>query len=780
MSHVRRPVFNAGGIFPRHLCGVPFVYHTKRRATAPDGENGARENENKTTYKSMTIEKNDITMKKTLLILSALLLTAATSLRADGGMWMLGNLTKQTYDAMRAYGFSMTPEELSNDNGTSLRNAVVLFGGYCSGVVVSDNGLVFTNHHCGFESIQKHSTPEHDYVKDGFYAATPEEEWNVPGLFVSFPLREERVTDRVLPVITEKGADGAQHQIWGDRRNQLLDSMETVLVKEVTAKDSTLWAELVPYYGANEFYVTVYRVYPDVRLVLAPPSSLGKFGGDTDNWVWPRETCDFSVFRIYAGKDNMPAPYSKDNVPYKPSRVAAVSLDGYKAGDFAMTLGFPGSTYRYLSSYGIEARMNAMNDEFIKAGSLRLPMWKAEMDADPALRLKYDSKYQTFSNTYKNSIGMNRSITMYGILDSKRKFEQSLTEWINADPQRKEKYGDVLENLRQAYPDYTLKRKQLYKSILNLNYDLQVFELVAAISHGDYSKEKGMRDELIAAVREIYRNLDFRLDLRTLAAGLWMFRDEMPADTYPGFFSTVDKQYGGNFGAYLTDVAARSSLTDSTAVIGRLKRGKTKWIERDPLRKTLKQISSSLVKIQESIDPAAVNEGERRLTQAVREMYEGSPLYSDANMTLRMSYGTFKTYTPWGGSEYPLYTTPQTLAAKVAKAAQNKDYYMEDNVLRLMTSGDYGRYTDSRSKNLQLCFVTDNDITGGNSGSPMFNGKGELVGLAFDGNWESMANDLQYSTELTRCIGVDIRYVMYVIDRWAKADRLMKEISLAR
>lgn len=210
-------------------------------------------------------------MKKTLLILSALLLTAATSLRADGGMWMLGNLTKQTYDAMRAYGFSMTPEELSNDNGTSLRNAVVLFGGYCSGVVVSDNGLVFTNHHCGFESIQKHSTPEHDYVKDGFYAATPEEEWNVPGLFVSFPLREERVTDRVLPVITEKGADGAQHQIWGDRRNQLLDSMETVLVKEVTAKDSTLWAELVPYYGANEFYVTVYRVYPDVRLVLAPP-----------------------------------------------------------------------------------------------------------------------------------------------------------------------------------------------------------------------------------------------------------------------------------------------------------------------------------------------------------------------------------------------------------------------------------------------------------------------------------------------------------------------------
>ena len=198
------------------------------------------------------------------------------------------------------------------------------------------------------------------------------------------------------------------------------------------------------------------------------------------------------------------------------------------------------------------------------------------------------------------------------------------------------------------------------------------------------------------------------------------------------------------------------------------------------MRKTLKQISSSLVKIQESIDPAAVNEGERRLTQAVREMYEGSPLYSDANMTLRMSYGTFKTYTPWGGSEYPLYTTPQTLAAKVAKAAQNKDYYMEDDVLRLMTSGDYGRYTDSRSKNLQLCFVTDNDITGGNSGSPMFNGKGELVGLAFDGNWESMANDLQYSTELTRCIGVDIRYVMYVIDRWAKADRLMKEISLAR
>ncbi len=718
-------------------------------------------------------------MKKHILILSALLAMTVSGVRADGGMWILGDLTRQTYDAMRAYGLQLTPEELSNENGTSLRNAVVLFGGYCSGVVVSPDGLVLTNHHCGFESIQQHSTPQHDYVKDGFVARTSDEEWSVPGLYVSFPIREVKVTDRVLPLITEKSADGTTHQIWGKERAQRIDSIETLLVKEVTEKDSTLWAELKPYYGHNEYYLTVYRVYPDVRLVLAPPSSLGKFGGDTDNWVWPRETCDFSVFRIYAGKDNMPAEYSKDNVPYKPTRFASVALDGYKAGDFAMTLGFPGSTYRYLSARGIESRVQSTNKPVIEAGNLKLGIWKQVMDADPVIRLKYDSKYQSLSNFHKNCIGMNNSIEQYSIIGQKRNFEKTVDEWIKADPQRIAKYGDVFEKIDEAYADFSPKYEKVMSSFINLSYQTDVFGLRSIIARGDYSKKSKTKAAAIADVRELYRNIDFGLEMRTIAAGLRRFKEQTPAEMQPDFFKTVENTYQGNFSAYVNDVAAHSMLTDSTAVISRLKKGHNKWIAKDALGKMLAQIGQSMMKVQGNIDRSAVSEQERRLTQAVREMYESSPTYSDANMTLRMSYGTVKTYTPEGGSEYPLYTTPQTLAAKAAKAGENKDYAIENDVLSLMTSGNYGRYADKSSKNLQLCFITDNDITGGNSGSPMFNGKGQLLGLAFDGNWESMANDILYSTELTRCIGVDIRYVMYVIENWGKADRLIKEISFA-
>lgn len=690
-------------------------------------------------------------MKKTLLILSALLLTAATSLRADGGMWMLGNLTKQTYDAMRAYGFSMTPEELSNDNGTSLRNAVVLFGGYCSGVVVSDNGLVFTNHHCGFESIQKHSTPEHDYVKDGFYAATPEEEWNVPGLFVSFPLREERVTDRVLPVITEKGADGAQHQIWGDRRNQLLDSMETVLVKEVTAKDSTLWAELVPYYGANEFYVTVYRVYPDVRLVLAPPSSLGKFGGDTDNWAWPRHTGDFSMFRIYADKDNRPAAYSPDNVPYRSKKHFKISTEGIQEGDFTMIYGFPGNTQEYILSDAVDYIVHRSDPMKIRIRTERLDRINAAQEKDPAMRIMYAAINAGISNAWKKWQGEALGLTRLNTVASKQEYEQAFQAWAQDKPE----YRDVLKELKAEYA----RIFDAYFALELMSETIRTGELNRIYNRPSFG------DEIYPQVKALNRDL-FRVLYRE-------YYDNCPQEyMVPLFAAEVERL--GSPEAYAELMFEATHKEDESTEAPELE------ALRADIRTTVTRIFEELGKCStRNLNSERLNELYTTYIKGLREWDTERAFYPDANLTLRVAYGKVGGYQYADGVYHKPYTTVEGILEK--DNPEIYDYNIPQRLRDIIAAKDYGRWgveIDGRTT-VPVCFLADNHTTGGNSGSPVLNGRGELIGVNFDRTWLSTMSDIAFDPAFCRNIALDIRYVLFVIDRIGDASYLFEEMDFA-
>lgn len=698
-------------------------------------------------------------------------------LHADEGMWMAGALPPHIVSRMHDLGCTLKPGELYNTEGTALKDAVVLFGGFCTGVVVSPEGLVFTNHHCGFDAIQQASSPQHDYVKNGFVARTRDEEWSVPGLYVSFLQRSVDVTDRILPLLRTVNADGSQVWVSDERSYMIVDSVLSLLQNEVEAEDATLRVDVDTYYESGAFYMNVYRDYRDIRLVFAPPSSAGKFGGDTDNWVWPRETSDFSVFRIYTGPDGKSAEYSAQNVPLRPKRVVPVSLAGYREGDFSMTIGYPGSTSRYLSSYGIVDRMNTNNTPIVDVRGLKQSIWKQAMQADPTVRLKYDSKYQRSSNYWKNSIGMNRCLTEQKVVEQKRAFEKEVSNWIVKN--RKKAYEGLFDRLNRAYEATAEGNKQFTYAVEALWTSSDLLNICRSAVRGEEGKKPAEAD--LQRLARSYRDLDVALDARTLAAMLRAFAQEgWGGGKLPTIYKEIIEKYDRNYTAYVRDLYDRTVMTDSAKVMKLVRAGKVGKLKKDPLFDVVKSISNYVAGIQRMVTKnTSVTDGERLLCQAVREMKAETPLYSDANMTMRLSYGVVGTYTPAPGvAPYPLYTTPQSLAAKVSQASKNADYKMESDLLKVITSGQYGRYADKESGTLQLCYLTNNDITGGNSGSPMFNGRGELCGLAFDGNWESMANDIQYNPALTRCIGVDIRFVLYLMDRWGNAGHLINEMQL--
>ena len=696
---------------------------------------------------------------------------------ADEGMWMTGNLPSGAYDAMRSLGFKLQPEALYNTEGTALQGAVVLFGGFCTGVVVSPEGLVLTNHHCGFSSIHSHSTPEHDYLHHGFYAQTGADEWPVPGLYVSFPVRTDCVTSRVAPLLVTTDSTGQPHQVWGERRTAVIDSLQKVMEGEVLAEDSTLRADLVSYFGGNDFYLNVYRDYTDVRLVMAPPISAGKFGGETDNWMWPRETCDFSVFRIYAAPDGRPASYSPDNRPLKPKTYVPISTAGYSDGDFSMTMGFPGSTYRYLSSYGIANRMTAVNEPVIQVRTLKQYIWRQAMDRDSVVRLKYDNKYVRSANFWKNSIGMNRSLKEKNVIGEKQKFERNLFEWVRSDTAMERKYGTLDNELRSAYEKATKNIREAWFYSETFFGPSDLLSLAMDIVGGKFDKGNPACEKSLAKAETLYRDFYAPLDRATLAALMRNLLEQIPAEKLPSCYVDVAEHFGGSFTNYVDDIYSRSLLTDSARTLSLLRKGRISAFRNDPMLKLAHSVLSRMGDFAGS-GAQERSEAERRLQEAVREMYARSALYPDANMTVRLSYGTVCSYDPEPGLTYPLFTTPATLERKVERQAEVSEYFMEPELMKLLKSGNYGRYADKRSGTLQLCFISNNDITGGNSGSPVFNGRGELMGLAFDGNWESMANDLKYDPAMTRCINVDIRYVLFLMQHWTKADRLIREMDL--
>ncbi len=703
-------------------------------------------------------------MKQIFLTLSICL--ACLSAKADEGMWTIYNLPPQVFEIMQNEGMTMSYNDLYyGDN--ALKNACVNFSGYCSGVVVSPNGLVFTNHHCGFEAIRSHSTVEHDYMLNGFYAKSYEEELPNEDMFVSFMVDQIDITPRLASMRFDK--------LSNSRREEIIDSLTNAMTDSVKAIDPTLHVNIDAFYEGNKFYATTYQDFTDIRLVFTIPMSMGKFGGDTDNWVWPRQTCDFSVFRIYADpKTNGPAAYSEDNVPYKPKRWAQVSMQGYKDGDFAMTIGYPGSTQRYLSSYGIKQMRDCENAVRAQARGIKQEIMRRHMNADEAVRIKYDSKYAPSSNYWKNSIGMNKCIDSIGIINQKALFEDQIRQW------QKETgyllYKLDFDRLKELYAN-NYESTHAYNYLIESFYgNTELFSRSLKYYRGEYEvqgPEDNPKKQYII-IEDNTKDWDEALDKEVLAAMLENYAKHVDKKYLPDFYNTIRTKFANNYTAYVDNLYKKSALMKTGKKIYINKKG----FDKDPgvlfgeeFIEVLRAIAASSRSVENSIQTQ-----ERYLCDAVVRMQQDMPHYSDANFTMRLSYGQVGEYM-LAGQPSGYYTTPESFIAKMDQAEKIADYKAEPIMRELLSSKDFGPYTDKTTGKMQLCFLTNNDITGGNSGSPMFNGKGELIGLAFDGNWDSLSSDIFFDKQLARCIGVDIRFVLFMMDRWGHADRLLKEIN---
>ncbi len=695
--------------------------------------------------------------------MAALCAAASLCANADEGMWTLYNLPQAVYDQMRQYGFKMTPQELYGGD-ESLKAAVVNFSGFCSGVVVSPDGLVFTNHHCGFDAIRSHSTVEHDYMLNGFYAKTLEEELPNENMFVSFMVSQEDVTPRVMLTGYEYLSKA--------KRAEVLDSLQRVLNDSVKKIDSTYHVDLDAFYEGNKFYATTYQDFNDLRLVFAVPKSMGKFGGETDNWMWPRQTCDFSVFRIYANpKTNGPAAYSKDNVPYKPKRWAKVSMDGYKPGDYAMTIGYPGSTSRYLSSYGIRERRDAINEPRAQVRGVKQEVMTKHMRADEAVRIKYDSKFARSANYWKNSIGMNHCIDSIDLINQKRQFEEKIAKWQETSPYCIDKVD--FDKMSRIYGE-RLKLRRANTLLLETFWNSDEMSS-RAMSLDEYPHE-GNRKNPYIVIPDNSETWDKALDQEVMGVLLKNYREQIGSDEFlPDFYKTIDSRFNGDTYAYA------KYLYDNSQV---MRSGEKLYVNSKKYRNDLGvQMSNDLLKLYIGIAKKlratadSIATQERYLCANKIQMEMDQPHYSDANFTMRLSYGQVGGFEQ-GGNMSSYYTEASSIVDKMKQGEKGVfDYKAEPIMKELLSATDFGAYTDTLTHKMHLCFLTNNDITGGNSGSPMFDGKGQLIGLAFDGNWESLSSDINFDQKSARCIGVDIRYVLYMIDKWGHAERLMKEIG---
>ena len=712
-------------------------------------------------------------MKK--ILLSATLCALSLLSHADEGMWMLNRIDAKTAEAMKSLGLQLTPEQLYSTEHSSLKDCVVDFGDFCSGVVVSKDGLVFTNHHCGYGAIQSLSTPKDDILKNGFVARSRDKERPAEGLFVKFLQRTEDCTARIVQGLS-KVYEAHPDEPKAELDKQYTDSIMNAVEKELQEFNPELECMVKAYYENNAFYASYYKVYRDVRLVFTATETLGKFGGDTDNWMWPRQTCDFSVFRIYADKDGQPAEYSEENVPLQVENYARISTEGYRNGDFCMTVGYPGSTSRYLSSWGIDERVNASNISTIQVRGKKQEVWKRFMDNDRAVAIKYASKWASSSNYWKNSIGMNKAIANLGVIEQKQQLENKIKDWYGNRRDLTDRFGQMFSTLKEAY---TERRNDVYAMGFFRETFMRGIELYR-VAHmlntmptdADSTEAEGVRTRMEA----FFKDYDAKLDEATMAALLKNYREQVTDKKYwPECYNTIDSLYGGDEAAYAHDVFSKTICKDLSSV--------EKLLADSTLRETdpaLLYAAGIPIKMQEIAGGSrnastTIDYNEHLLTQALLEMDQEMPHYSDANFTMRLSYGYIQDYTA-EGQHYQYYTNAKSLLEKAAKQKKIEDYKLEKDIVSLMKKGNWGRYADKTTGDMHLCFLSNNDITGGNSGSPMFNGRGELLGLAFDGNWEAMSGDISFDNNLQRCIGVDVRYMLFIIDKWGKADNLIKEL----
>ncbi len=704
------------------------------------------------------------------MFVSALVALMSLSVFADEGMWLLPMLEKLNLKDMQAKGLELSAEDIYNINGSSLKDAIVIFGGGCTGEIVSPNGLLFTNHHCGFGSIQALSSVEHDYLKNGFWAMNEKEELPAPGLKVTFVRHIEDVTKQVLKGVKPSMSEAQR----SEKVNQNAKNLRAKLEKKNEGKTITI----KDFFGGNQYFAFVTEVYEDVRLVGTPPYAIGKFGGETDNWMWPRHTGDFSVFRVYAAPDGKtPAKYAPENVPYKADKYLTISTEGYEEGDYAMIMGFPGTTTRYMTSYEIDKMLTVDNPNRIYIRGERQAILKVRMAADDAIRIKYASKYASSSNYWKNSIGKSRGVEKLGVKAQKAAEEEAFTAWVweNMDKKRIEKYGEALplieKYVNEATPyesDAQILSETLFRAAEILN--------ASTTFYNTYKRTESM-DEAVERTKAFYKDYDEATDRLVTCRMIEVLREMMPAERRPESLAVIDSEWAGDVKAFTEDLFDRSVFANEQKFLNAASEG-IEALEKDPALAIMIDASNLYKELLAKVAPLKedYNKGHRLYIAGLMEMNPEKSYYPDANFTLRLTYGTILPYSPADGVLYKYYTTIDGVVAK-EDPKNPVDFTVDEGLKKLYAEKNWGGYADEDGS-LHTCFLSTNDITGGNSGSPIMNSKGELIGLAFDGNWEAMSGDIAFEPNVQRTINVDVRYVLWCIDTLGGAGWLLDEMTI--
>ncbi len=719
-------------------------------------------------------------MKKIILMLAVML--SSIAVKADEGMWLLPYLQKVNYAEMKKMGLKLTAEQIYNANGSSLKDAIVIFAGGCTGEIVSPEGLIFTNHHCGFGAIQSLSSVEHDYLGNGYWAMSREEELPAPGLSIRFIRKIEEVTNVILNGITDEMSET-------ERQDAIDDNIRT-LSNTMKSDNPGMRVEIKDFFGGNNYFAFLIEVYTDVRLVGTPPQSVGKFGGDTDNWMWPRHTGDFSIFRVYGDKDGKPADYSEENVPLQTKTYLKISNAGYKEGDFTMVMGFPGTTQRYMTTYELDEMTEIENPNRIFIRGEKQAIWKKHMEASDEVRIKYASKYAQSANYWKNAMGMNAAIANLGVRAQKQALEDEFTAWAAGT-----KYENALPLIKTAIGETKVANGwiQYLSEALASPFEAgrAAYSIAQIIEQLPDVPEDRLETSINGMAEQLYKDYDETTERETMARMIEIVMQNMRVELQPSFIADVSIKFDGDIKAYVNYLYDNSAFANGDKFKTFMRTLPSKEaVEADPAYVAYSSVVAMARLLMGDIDPETeqkFEEGHRLYIAGLMEMKPKEKFAPDANFTIRLTYGTVKGYSPADAVQYDYYTTLKGVLEK--EDPSNFEFIVPAKLKELIQNEDYGRWADftgvtkaqikaGDKGHLNACFLTTNDITGGNSGSPVLNAKGELIGLAFDGNWESLSGDVIFENNMQRCISLDVRYVLFMIDKFAGDSYILNELTI--
>ena len=708
-------------------------------------------------------------MKRILAIAVALGMTLTAY--ADEGMWLLPLLQKMNGKALKEAGCKLSPEEIYSINHSSLKDNIIHFGGGCTGEIISADGLIVTNHHCGYSSIQALSTDEHNYLMDGYWAMTRAEELPAEGLSITFLQSMTDVTD-ALAKLEKKYAKKNPEKV-----DSLMQAERKALIDKALEANKNCRAELVNFYNDNVTYLIVSKTYRDVRFVGAPPASVGKFGGETDNWMWPRHTGDFSMFRVYAGPDNEPADYSPENRPYQAKGHLKISLKGVQEGDYTMIMGYPGRTQRFQTAAQLK-QMIAGNRIAIDARTVRQDlMWEA-MCADPSVQLKYANKYASSANGWKKWQGEELAFEKLDIIGREEQKEQDFMAWVNKSPKRVQAYGQALQQIEDAV-NASAEADLAISLLTEAPYRIELVGLAGRLTQA--VSRQGQDAKVLDNLKSAYRDYVVDLDRKEAVALLEFFRERASKEDYPKGLGVDFEDFATmDIPAYVNYLFDESAFTSFEKLSELVKGGDWEKVWADPSVRLYNAVMTEVMeRYPASLAPANdLQEGSKAFTAGLMEWEKGQPSYPDANSTMRLTYGHVLPYSPKDAVLYKHYSTVKGVLEK--EDPENPEFIVPAKLKSLIEAKDFGRYADPADGLVHACFLTNNDITGGNSGSPVLNAKGELIGLAFDGNWESMSSDVMFEPELQRCICVDIRYVLFLVEKLGGATNIINELDFAK